>query len=120
MMLRVLIVEDECLVLCLAESVLQQAGYDTVLAATVAEAQAVIHSDETLDLVFTDMHLGEHLRGGATIGISVEQVRSGMPVLYTSAQHAKGIEPSTFLSKPYTAEQLTSAICKLLNGKCRN
>ena len=62
MMLRVLIVEDECLVLCLAESVLQQAGYDTVLAATVAEAEAVINSDEKLDLVFTDMQLGSHVR----------------------------------------------------------
>src|SRR5438876_12441921 len=90
---RVLIVEDECFVLCLAESVLQQAGYDTVLAATVAEAEAVINSDEKLDLVFTDMQLGSHLRGGAAIGTLAGQARSGMPVLYTSAQHANGIEP---------------------------
>jgi uncharacterized protein with PIN domain len=41
----VLIVEDETQALMLAESVLQQAGQDTLSAATVAEAQAIINSD---------------------------------------------------------------------------
>ena len=53
----VLIVEDETQVLRLAESVLQQAGHDTLSAATVAEAQAIINSDEKFDLVFTDVQL---------------------------------------------------------------
>ena len=61
-----------------------------------------------------------HVRGGAAIGTLAGQARAGMPVLYTSAQHANGIEPGTFLSKPYTAEQLTGALCKLLDGKCLN
>ena len=39
---RVLVVEDETQVLMLAELVLQQAGYDTLSAATRAEAQAII------------------------------------------------------------------------------
>jgi CheY-like chemotaxis protein len=117
---RVLIVEDECLVLCLAQSVLQQAGYDTVLAATVGDAQAVITSDQNLDLVFTDIQLGNHSRGGVTIGSLAGQARSGTPVLYTSAQQANGIEPSAFLSKPYSPEQLIGAIGKLLEGKCRS
>ena len=42
-MARVLVVEDETQILILAESVLQQAGYDTLSAATVAEAQAIIN-----------------------------------------------------------------------------
>ena len=47
----VLIVEDETQVLMLAESVLQQAGHDTLSAATVAEAQAIIiNSDEKFAL----------------------------------------------------------------------
>jgi CheY-like chemotaxis protein len=36
---RIVIVEDEIQVLMLAESVLQQAGHDTVCASTVAEAK---------------------------------------------------------------------------------
>jgi CheY-like chemotaxis protein len=115
----VLIVEDECLVLCLAQSVLQQAGYDTVLAATLAEAQAVINSDQNLDLIFTDIQLGNHSRGGVAIGTLAGHARSGTPVLYTSA-HANGTESSAFLPKPYSPEQLIGAIGKLLDEKCHN
>jgi DNA-binding NtrC family response regulator len=65
----VLIVEDETQVLMLAESVLQQAGHDTLSAATVAEAQAIIiNSDEKFDVVFTDVQLANHADGGLTIG----------------------------------------------------
>jgi DNA-binding response OmpR family regulator len=42
----VLIVEDERRVLILAESELQRAGYETLTAATVAEAQVIINSDK--------------------------------------------------------------------------
>ena len=40
----------------LAESVLQQAGHDTLSAGTLVEAQTIINSkDEKFDLVFTDV-----------------------------------------------------------------
>jgi hypothetical protein len=41
----VLIVEDEVQVLVLAESILQHAEYETLSASTLAEADAVIHSE---------------------------------------------------------------------------
>jgi DNA-binding NtrC family response regulator len=62
-MAHVFIVEDETQVCMLAESILQQAGHDTLSAATVAEAQSIINSDETFDLVFTDLQLGAHAEG---------------------------------------------------------
>jgi len=120
-MARIVIVEDETQVLMLAESVLQQAGHDTVSAGTVAEAQAVINSkDEKFDLVFADVQLGNHEEGGITIGKLVGQVRKGTPVLYTSGRPATDgmetlfVEPSAFLPKPYTAQQLTEAVADLL------
>jgi len=82
----VLIVEDEAQVLILAESVLQRAGYETLSAATVAEAQAVINSDAKLDLVVTDISLNNHPEGGITIGKLVEQSRDGVPMLYASGR----------------------------------
>ena len=48
-MARMVIIEDEIQVLMLAESVLQQADHETVSAATVAEAQSIIQSDEKFD-----------------------------------------------------------------------
>ena len=120
-MARIVIVEDETQVLMLAESVLQEAGHETVSAATVAEAQAIINSkDEKFDLVFTDVHLGAHEEGGISVGKLVGQVRKGTPVLYTSGRpltdgmQSLFVEHSAFLPKPYTAQQLTEAVSDLL------
>jgi DNA-binding NtrC family response regulator len=121
-MARIVIVEDEIQVLMLAESLLQKAGHDTVSAATVAEAQSIVHSDEKFDLVFTDVELGNHKEGGLTIGKVLGEARKGTPVLYTSGRTlTEGmqklfVEPSTFLAKPYTAQDLRDAVSALLDA----
>ena len=76
----VLIVEDEVQVLVLAESILQHAGYETLSASTLAEADAVIHSENKFDLIFTDLGLGNQAEAG--LGQSASQARPGIPVLY--------------------------------------
>jgi two-component system cell cycle sensor histidine kinase/response regulator CckA len=120
-MARIVVVEDESQVLLLAESVLQQAGHDTVCASTVAEAQALINSkDEKFDLIFTDVELANHKEGGLTVGKWVAEVRKGTPVLYTSGRPATDgmkslfAKPSAFLPKPYTAQELEQAVSNLL------
>jgi DNA-binding NtrC family response regulator len=120
----VLIVENETQVLILAESILQRAGYETLTAATVAEAQAVINSDRKIDLVVTDIMLRNHPEGGITIGKLVSQYRDDrVPILYTSGRElTDGMKSlfganSKFLPKPYTEHQLTDAVASLLAGK---
>lgn len=119
-MARILIVEDELQVLMLAESVLQEAGHLTMSAGTVAEAQAIVHSDRSFDLVFTDVDLANHRDGGITIGQLVEQARPATPILYTSGRaltdgmEALFIERSAFLPKPYSVRQLQEAVAALL------
>ena len=81
-MASILVVEDEPTVLVLGESVLQRAGYETLTAGTLAEAQAVIHSDQKLDLVFTDITLPENPEGGLQMGQLVRQARPGVPALH--------------------------------------
>lgn len=117
---RVLVVEDETQVLMLAESVLQQAGYDTLSAATRAEAQAIISDQgERFDLLFADVELGNHKEGGLTIGKLMGEARKGTPVLYTSGRTLTDgmkslfVERSAFLPNPYTAQQLTEAVAEL-------
>ena len=58
-MATILVVEDEPTILLLAESVLQHAGYETLTASTLAEAQAILNSDQPLNLIFTDIQLGQ-------------------------------------------------------------
>jgi CheY-like chemotaxis protein len=112
-MANVLIVEDEIIVLMLAESVLAQAGHVTLTAHTVAEAEIIICSGQTVDLVFTDLKLGHDTDGGAAVGELVNRHRCGTPVLYTSG-HVRTRAP--FLSKPYTGPELTRAVADLLSG----
>ena len=123
-MARVLVVEDETQILILAESVLQQAGYDTLSAATVAEAQAIINDQgEKFDLLFADVELGNHKEGGLTLGKLIGEARKGTPVLYTSGRtltdgmQSLFVERSAFLPKPYTAQQLTEAVAELLRAE---
>lgn len=109
-------------VLMLAELVLQEAGHETVSASTVAEAQAIIHSDEEFDLVFTDIGLVDQLEGGITIGRLAMQARPATPILYTSGRGLTDgmkslfAERSAFLPKPYTAPQLLEAVDDLLRA----
>jgi DNA-binding NtrC family response regulator len=119
----VLIIEDDVQVLMLAESVLQRAGYDTLTAATVGEAQALISSDQKLDLVVTDITLNDHSEAGLSIGKVVEQSHDGVPVLYVSGREVTDgmrelfVSNSRFLPKPYTEHQLIHAVADLLGKK---
>jgi len=116
----VLIVEDEPVVLTLAESVLQHAGYDTISAATLAEAEAILRSGVSIDVVATDIGLGEELDGGLKIGQVATEQYPGIPILYVSGRpltdgmKALFVEPNAFLPKPYTDEQLISGVSSLL------
>ena len=119
----VLVVEDEAVVCILTESILQHVGYETLTASTLAQARALIQSDAKIDLVFTDINLTDGLEGGLQVGQLVSQARQGTPVLYTSGKPlTEGmrelfVEPSEFLPKPYTDDQVTGAISRLLRSK---
>jgi DNA-binding response OmpR family regulator len=120
---RSIIVEDGPEILVLAESVLQAAGYATVSAGTVAEAQALINDPEQkIDLVFTDIELGEHKESGITVGRLVNEARQGTPILYTSGRPptdgmlAMLAERIAYLTKPYTLQKLHDEVAKLLRG----
>jgi DNA-binding NtrC family response regulator len=119
----VLIVEDEIPLLILAESDLQAAGYETVSAASVAEALAVINdAEQKIDLLLTDLGLGDEPDGGLEIGQAAAKSRPGLPVVYTTGRGVTDgmiklfVEPNRFLSKPYTREQLFTAVADALRS----
>ena len=116
-MATILIVEDEALLLTLVESVLQDAGYETISAATVNDAQTIIvNLRQRVDLIFTDIGLPDHPDGGVTIGRLVAQFRPDTPVLYTSGRRPAEeiryppVKRSGFLHKPYKNEDLIQAV----------
>src|SRR5579864_6002702 len=122
-MATVLIVEDEAVLLVLAESVIHSAGYETLTASSLSQAQALIGSAENFDLVVTDINLGDDKEGGIHVGQLVRQLRPQTPVLYTSAFNVTDgmkelfVDNSEFLEKPYTDQQLIETVAKLLRDK---
>jgi CheY-like chemotaxis protein len=119
----VLIVEDEAILLVLAVSVLQGAGFDTVSASTVAEAVAIIEDpQQELDLLFTDVGLADQTDGGLAVGQTMAKSRPGLPIVYTTGRRVtdglvkRFVEPSKLIPKPYTEKQLVSAAAELLRG----
>jgi CheY-like chemotaxis protein len=113
---NILVVEDEAMILVHAESVLLEAGHDTCTAATLPQAEAIIQSDQPLDLIFTDITLLDELEGGLKVG----KLSHGIPVLYTSGKpitraiRARFAKRSAFVAKPYHDRQIVDAVVALL------
>lgn len=116
----VLIVEDDEQVRTLADSILQDAGYETRSAASTTEAQAIIDSDEKFDVLFVDMALLNHEEEGLHLAEAAAKRRPGLPVVYTTGRGvtdgmlALFVKPNVFLAKPYNSEQLLTAIGNLV------
>jgi DNA-binding NtrC family response regulator len=116
----VLIVEDDEQVRTLADCILQDAGYETRSAATTAEAQAIIDSDEKIDVLFVDLALLDHQEEGLHLAEAAAKRRPGLPVVYTTGRGvtdgmlALFIQPNVFLAKPYNAQQLLTAVSNLV------
>jgi DNA-binding NtrC family response regulator len=116
----VLIVEDEAEVRVLAGSILQEAGHETRCAGTTAEALAILKSDERIDLLFVDMNLLDGHEAGLELAQAAAEARPGLPAIYTTGRGitdgmvALFVQPNGFLGKPYTGEQLLTAVSNLL------
>ena len=115
-MARVLIVEDEEQVRVLAESYLQEQGHQTLSAATSAETLAALKVADGIDLLFTDLGLGDERQAGLDLAKEARRQRPDLKVLYTTGQgvtdgmKAMMVERSALLEKPYTVEQLQHAL----------
>lgn len=112
----VLIVEDEDQVRVLAESYLREQGHQTVSAATAEEALAVFEVVARIDLLFSDMGLRGDLHAGLALAKQARERQADLGVLYTTGQaitdgmKAMMVEGAAVLEKPYTVEELQTAL----------
>jgi CheY-like chemotaxis protein len=88
---RILVVEDEERVRVMVESILIDIGHQTLSAATIAQAFAVIQTDQPIDLLFTDIGLAPDVAAGLVHpGLELAQqaveLRPDLRVLYTSGK----------------------------------
>ena len=112
----VLIVEDEDQVRVLAESYLREQGHQTMSAATPEEALAVFEVVDRVDVMFTDVILKGDIHAGLELAKEAVQRRPELKVLFTTGSavtdgmKAMMVEKSAVLEKPYTVDQLQTAL----------
>ena len=115
----VLLVEDEPLILLVAQDALEAGGY-TVLPVQVASEARSLLDTRIGDLagLITDIRLPGGLDGWE-IARHARELKADLPVVYTTGDSAgewpaKGVPNSVVVQKPYAPAQLLTAISTLM------
>ena len=120
----VLVVEDEPAVRSVALRALRGAGFTVCVAADGDEALRLLGEARgpAVDLVVTDVVMPR--LGGLELAARLRERRPGLPVLFVSGytEHAADLqgrldERTTFLSKPFTPQDLLRAVRQLLERR---
>jgi CheY-like chemotaxis protein len=115
---RVLFVDDNWMISETVSADLRDCGYDVVEASSSFAAVAVIDQHEPLCALVSDIDLGEGLDGFAV----ARYARSAYPrllVVYMSGRNeerhlVEGVPRSTFIHKPFAAEQIAEALANAI------
>jgi CheY-like chemotaxis protein len=118
---KVLLVEDEPMLSELLTEALTDKGFAVHAAPNADGALRHLMSGAEVDIMFTDIDLGEGM-DGAQLACIARQMRPELPVIYASGRRSMGdfrtVPGSTFLPKPYTLKQVDATIAQYLDGKC--
>jgi DNA-binding NtrC family response regulator len=115
--MKVLVVDDDAMVLLALTSMLEDLGHETVSADGGAEALIKLKEDG-IQLMCTDLRM-PHITGEELIGM-VRQTHPKLPIIMFSGnfEYLKYHKPTsngfTKLGKPFTSEALTAAITQAM------
>jgi signal transduction histidine kinase len=118
----ILVVEDDNAVRATSVELLQQAGYNTLVAANGDDAMAILRSGAMIDLIFTDVVMPGVVKS-ADLAVWAREQSPQIPVLFTSG-HPRDVLARTYelgvstflLSKPYGPAELGTMIDAALKG----
>lgn len=106
----VLIVEDESLILMLAEEILAEAGFDVLTANRSSEAVQIVH-DSSIDCALLDVNLGN---GDTSYPVAEQLRKRSIPFIFVSGlgtnSLASAFANQRVLQKPYKSCDLLIAI----------
>jgi CheY-like chemotaxis protein len=107
----VLVAEDEVLIRGVVPEHLRTAGLNVIEASNAAEAVDVLHSDEPVDLVFTDIAM-PGIMNGAMLARWIYQHRPDVRVVLTSgsADSARTLPNEPMFLKPYDLDAVETHI----------
>ena len=106
---RMLVLQDEALILLDLEQTLNEAGVETVLAAATNDDALTIVEGAALDAAILDLHLG---RGGWSYDVARRLQQKGVPFVFSSgtADVAEGFESVPLVLKPFSSDQLIDTL----------
>ena len=116
---RILVVEDESLIIFLIEEILTDAGCTSVsTAATAAQAAALIETN-AFDVAMLDMNLN----GGNSYALADALGAAGVPFVFCTGNSARDIagphSERPILRKPFTDSQLVQVLVRLIAGRSK-
>jgi CheY-like chemotaxis protein len=106
---RLLVLEDEALILLDLEQTLAEAGVETVLLAANNEDALAIVEGADLDAAILDVNLG---RGGRSYDVARRLKQKGVPIVFSSGANeiADGFHDVPLVLKPFSTEQLVNTL----------
>jgi len=110
--LRVLIVEDEFMLLDVMAAELEDAGFVVTQATTAEIALALLAGGAAIDVLFTDIRLPGAMDGWQ-LAEAARGLRPGLPIVYATGftqTPPRMAEGSLFFTKPYRAQMIIDAI----------
>ncbi len=115
----VLLVEDEPLLGELMTEALIDQGYDVHTAPDARGALRHLLSGADVDILFTDIDLGNGMDGAALAQLARE-MRPKLPVVYTSGRQSRdqiaAVPGAAFLPKPYSLDTVRKTLAQLVGG----
>jgi CheY-like chemotaxis protein len=114
-----LLVEDDPLVMLVAQEALESGGYTVVSVAGGAEALAALDAGKTeFAGIVTDIRMGPG-PDGWDVARHARELKPDVPVVYVSGDSAAewpvhGVPKSVIVQKPYAPSQLLTAVSTLM------
>jgi len=116
----VLLVDDDSAIRTLAAISLKNEQCNVLQASNAEEALRVARSHQSIDLLLTDVEMGEGLNG-IELGSRILEERPGLPVLVMSgfpdSERMAAGKGMPFLAKPFTPATLRQRVREVLASK---
>ena len=113
---RVLVVEDEMLVLMMIEDMLADLGCESVTAAATVDKALALIDAQVFDAAMLDMNLN----GNDSHVVAEALVARGVPFFYSTGKHRSelrdGFSDHPVLKKPFKYEELAAILVRLKLG----
>ncbi|MEZ4524662.1 MAG: response regulator [Desulfobacterales bacterium] len=119
--MKILIVDDEPIVIESCRRILEAEGISVRRAGNALQAKEILHQGESFDLILTDIKMPG--QDGFQLISQIRNARPGIPILMmtgylTPETIAKGRSGGAegFIAKPFTPEELLRAVENTLSG----